>query len=51
MIVLGFALIVAGLVAGWPLMLYLGFSLLVLGLVLLVLGQTGRRIGGRRHFF
>lgn len=51
MILLGFVLVAAGLVAGLPAVLYAGLAVLVVGLVLLVLGQTGHRVGGRRHYF
>ena len=51
MIALGLVLIVAGLVASTPTVLYVGFALLVAGLVLLALGRSGRTVGGRRHYF
>ena len=51
MIALGLVLIVVGLAVSLPPVLYVGFGLLVLGLVLLALGQSGRRVGGRRHYF
>jgi Family of unknown function (DUF6131) len=33
------------------LLYYLGAILLVIGVVLMILGSTGRAVGGRRHFF
>lgn len=52
MIALGLVLIVVGLIAPVPSAVSLaGWLLLVVGLVLLVLGQIGRTVGPRRHYF
>jgi hypothetical protein len=51
MIILGLILLVLGYLLGISLLYYLGAILLVVGVVLLVLGRTGRAVGGRRHFF
>lgn len=51
MIVLGIALIIAGFLLGMSILTALGVILLVVGLVLMVLGSTGRAIGGRRHYY
>jgi hypothetical protein len=51
MIILGLILLVLGYLLGITLLYYLGAILLVVGVVLLVLGSTGRAVGGRRHFF
>ena len=51
MIILGLILLVVGYLLGISLLYYLGGILLVVGIILLVLGSTGRAIGGRRHFF
>lgn len=51
MIILGLILLILGFALGIQLLYYLGGILLVVGIVLLVLGSTGRAVGGRRHFF
>jgi uncharacterized membrane protein HdeD (DUF308 family) len=51
MIILGIILFVVGLIAKIPILETLGIILAVVGVVLLVLGSTGRAVGGRRHFY
>jgi hypothetical protein len=51
MIILGLILLVLGYLLGVSLLYYLGAILLIIGVVLMVLGSTGRAVGGRRHFF
>lgn len=51
MIALGLILLVAGFLLGIPLLTTLGVILLVVGAVLMVLGSTGRRVGGRSHYY
>jgi hypothetical protein len=51
MIVLGLIILVIGWLAGIPILTTLGGIILVIGLVLLVLGSTGRAVGGRRHYW
>ena len=51
MIILGLILLVLGYLLGISLLYYLGGILLVIGVVLMILGSTGRAVGGRRHFY
>lgn len=51
MIILGVILLVLGYLLGIQLLYYLGGLLLIVGIVLVVLGSTGRAVGGRRHYF
>jgi hypothetical protein len=50
-VVLGLILLVIGYVTGLSLLYYIGGLLLIVGVVLLVLGGTGRAIGGRRYWY
>jgi len=50
-IILGLILLVLGYFLGIQILYYLGGLLLIVGVVLVVLGGTGRAIGGRRHYF
>ncbi|UGT44594.1 DUF6131 family protein [Nocardia yamanashiensis] len=51
MIILGLILIVAGWLLGIPLLTTLGIIALVVGLILMLLGQVGRPVGGRRWYY
>ena len=59
MIVLGIVLIVLGLIlpaivptfAFAHIFVTVGVILLIVGLVLMLLGRTGRAVGGRRHYY
>lgn len=51
MIILGLILVVIGYLADIPVLITIGVILAVIGLVLLLLGSTGRAIGGRRHWY
>mgnify|MGYP007039478688 CR=1 FL=1 len=51
MIVLGVILLVIGFIASIPVLWTIGIVLAVVGVVLAVLGGTGRKIGGRAHWF
>jgi hypothetical protein len=51
MIVVGIVLLLLGLILGVPLLWTLGIIVLVVGLVLMLLGSTGRAVGGRRHYW
>ncbi|HEY0804548.1 MAG TPA: hypothetical protein VGD84_05770 [Pseudonocardiaceae bacterium] len=51
MIVLGVILVVIGFVVGIPALYTIGLVLAVAGVALAVLGGTGRRIGGRAHWY
>jgi uncharacterized membrane protein len=49
-IILGLVLLVLGLLLKISILWTIGLVVLVVGLVLLLLGSTGRAVGGRRHF-
>ena len=51
MIVLGVVRLLLGLLLAIPALWSLGVIVLVIGLVLMLLGSTGRAIGGRRHYW
>jgi hypothetical protein len=51
MIVVGLVLLVLGLVLAVPILWTLGIIVVVVGLILLLLGSTGRAVGGRRHYW
>ena len=51
MIILGLILLLIGIFAGIPILTTIGGILIVVGLVLLVLGQMGRAVGGRKVWF
>lgn len=51
MIVLGAILLIIGLLVGISLLTTVGGVLIVVGAVLWVLGTTGRKVGGRKHYF
>ncbi|HVA60194.1 MAG TPA: DUF6131 family protein [Mycobacteriales bacterium] len=51
MIVLGIVLLLIGFVAKIAILWTLGIILLIVGAVLVLLGSTGRAVGGRRHYF
>ncbi len=51
MIILGLILLVIGYFAGISLLYYIGGLLLIIGVILLVLGRTGRAVGGRANWF
>jgi hypothetical protein len=50
-IILGIILLVIGLVANIPLLVTIGLIVAVVGLILMLLGATGRAVGGRRHYY
>jgi hypothetical protein len=50
-IILGLILLLIGLLADISILTTIGIILLVVGLVLVLLGSTGRAVGGRKHFF
>jgi hypothetical protein len=50
-IVTGLILLVTGVLARIGIVWTAGFAILVLGLIAVLLGLTGHRIGGRRHYF
>jgi len=51
MIILGLILLVIGFVAKIAILQTLGIILLVVGAVLMLMGSTGRAVGGRRHYY
>ena len=51
MIILGLILLLIGIFAKISILTTIGIILLVVGLVLVLLGSTGRAVGGRKHFF
>ena len=51
MIILGLVLLLLGLVLQVGILWTAGIVVLVVGLILLLLGRTGRTIGGRAHYW
>ncbi len=51
MIVLGVILLLIGLFAKISILTTIGIILLVVGLVLVLLGATGRAVGGRKYWY
>jgi hypothetical protein len=51
MIVVGLVLLLLGLLLSVPILWTLGVIVLIVGLVLMLLGSTGRAVGGRRHYW
>jgi Family of unknown function (DUF6131) len=51
MIVLGVILIIVGFLVPIPILYTIGGILVVIGIILLVLGQTGRAVGGRKVWY
>lgn len=51
MIILGLVLLVVGYLLGIQILWILGLILVVVGAILVLLGSTGRAIGGRRHYY
>jgi hypothetical protein len=51
MITLGVILLIIGLLTGIGILWTVGIVLLVVGLILLLLGTTGRKVGGRAHYW
>lgn len=51
MIAFGVILLVIGFIVGIPILYTLGVVLAVAGVALAVIGGTGRRIGGRAHWY
>ena len=51
MIALGVILLVIGFIVGIPVLYTIGIILALAGVVLAVLGGTGRRVGGRAHWY
>lgn len=51
MIAVGVVLLLLGFILGVPILWTLGIVVLLVGAVLLLLGSTGRQVGGRRHYY
>lgn len=51
MIVLGVILLLVGFIAKISILWTIGLVLVAIGLVLVILGRTGRPVGGRAHYF
>lgn len=51
MIVLGVILLILGFILGIPILYTIGIVLAIAGAALAILGGTGRRIGGRSHWY
>jgi hypothetical protein len=51
MIILGLVLLLLGILLSIPILTTLGIILLVVGVVLMLLGNAGRAVGGRRHYY
>jgi hypothetical protein len=51
MIVAGLILLIIGFVASIPILWTIGIILLIVGAIFMLLGATGRAVGGRRHYY
>ena len=51
MIIAGIILLIIGFVAKIAILWTIGIILVLVGLVFMLLGTTGRAIGGRRHYY
>ena len=51
MIIAGLVLMLIGLLLGIPILWTIGFIVALIGLVLLVVGRSGHRVGGRAHYW
>jgi Family of unknown function (DUF6131) len=50
-IVLGLILLILGWALGIGILVTIGIIVLVIGIVFLILGQTGRAVGGRKYWY
>jgi len=50
-IILGVVLLIVGFIAKISILWTIGIVLVVVGAILAVLGGTGRKVGGRAHWF
>lgn len=51
MIILGIIALIAGFLLKLPILWTIGIVLVVIGVILAILGNMGRAVGGRRHYF
>ena len=51
MIILGVVLLIIGFIAKVAIIWTLGIIVVVVGAILAIAGATGRKVGGRRHYY
>jgi len=51
MIIAGLLLMLIGFLVGVPILWTIGIVVAIVGLVLLLVGRSGRRVGGRAHYW
>jgi hypothetical protein len=51
MIILGLVLLIIGIIVGSGILYTIGIILLLVGLILMLVGRTGTRVAGRRHYW
>jgi hypothetical protein len=51
MIIVGLILLILGLITGIGILWTIGIVLVVVGLILMLLGRSGRKVGGRAHYW
>jgi hypothetical protein len=51
MITVGVVLLLLGMVLNIPILYSVGVVLLIVGAVLMLLGRSGRQVGGRAHYW
>ena len=51
MILLGVLLLIIGFIAKIAILWTIGIVLVVVGVILVLLGASGRAVGGRKHYF
>jgi hypothetical protein len=51
MIILGLVLLLLGLLLGIPILWTAGIVVLIIGAILMLLGRSGRPVGGRAHYW
>jgi len=51
MIILGLVLMLLGFILAIPILWTIGIVVAVIGLVLMLLGRSGRSVGGRPHYW
>jgi hypothetical protein len=51
MVILGIILLLIGLFTTLKILVTIGIIVLIIGLALMLLGATGRAVGGRKHYF
>ena len=51
MVIVGLVLLLLGFLLGIPILWTLGIILVIVGLILMLVGRSGRTVGGRRYWF